>query len=216
MGIYWQKWVRSCTAGIGLGTGLALLLVSLVEINGTYNFSKGWQQTLLIFGIYLGAGILQGVFIGLPQINKLRLRYTRIQVRNWILNTILVCIIIWLGIGLIRLLISDIYQQVMKLNELYQLLLGIASGFMVGLLLGIFQYATIRKYAIHAYRWIIANIVAGIFSGLILSIPLVLHLYEFSRPISIFTIVVSLGVMGFTFSSITGYYLVERLSPKLS
>jgi hypothetical protein len=216
MGIFWQKWVKSCTAGIGLGTGFVLLIITLTEIYAPFTFSKGWQEAVCLFAIYLGSGLLHGFFIAIPQMNLLRLRYTRLSTKGWIFNTIFVCVLLWVGIALLRLLMDDIYSQFMVLNRFTIFGIGILTGTGIGLVFGISQYATIRKHAIHAYRWIVANLLAGLLSGVILSLPLMLHIFDLSTAVIITSLLFALLLMGFTVSSVTGYYIEERLSPKIS
>jgi hypothetical protein len=216
MTLYWKNWVRSCTAGIGFGTGIAILIAFLASHYAPLEIQHSWIYWTYYYSFLILAGLIQGLFIGISQINRLRLRYPRIRPSGWITNTVITNILIWLGIATLSLIFSDPIQTFWQTGYLYKFVLGLSLGFTSGILHGLFQYASMRKHAIHAYRWITSNILGWSLAGLLLSFALILSLAYMSRVITLLAGFLAVILMGITVAMVTGYYLVERLSPKLS
>ena len=154
---YWLNWTIVCGLGeffgIGFAAGVAVLHFNLAGEPRTIALK------LLVIAVMMLAGIVEGLITGHFQWSVLKKRFPGIRARNWLALTALGAVIAWM-LGMIP---STFFAPeassagVVDFSIGQIVLLSAGMGVVLGALFGVFQWIELKKHAVKAGWWIVAN-----------------------------------------------------------
>jgi len=164
---YWLKWTIACGIGEFLGIGVAAGIWFLhFRFLGEPESPGG---KVLLLGIMVLAGIIEGSITGCFQWEVLRKRFTRLRTGNWLLFTALGAAAAWL-LGMMPSLffipesVASSEPGAEPSGWLFAVL-ALSSGAVLGALFGAFQWIELRRHTTGSGKWIPANLL-GWMAGL--------------------------------------------------
>ena len=156
---YWLNWTIACGTGefLGIGVAAGIAFVQFAFLGEPVNLGG---KVILLLLIAL-AGIIEGSVTGYFQWSVLKKKLTNIKARNWLGFTALGAAIGWL-LGMTPSVIFSSQASTPSTNiefsDLQIAMLAILGGVVLGALFGAFQWIELRKHALNASRWILANL----------------------------------------------------------
>jgi hypothetical protein len=211
---YWLHWTIACGMGeflgIGVAAGIAFLHIHFLGEPQTIG-----QRLLVIFVMVL-AGIIEGLVVGSFQWSVLRRKFVNLKVQNWLIVTALGAATAWL-LGMLPSTFfapepSAASSESLEFSSAQFALLAVLSGVVLGALFGAFQWVELRKHALNASRWIVANLLGWTVGLAIIYLGASAPLVETGLAAVIMIGTISGLLSGLSVGAITGLFLVKLKS----
>lgn len=210
----WKRWTINCTIGELLGIACAGGIAFLVNSIIGDPIDIGSKIIVLIAMMF--AGLVEGAVLGYFQWKVLVTKFPKMSQKEWLFFTILVGVLGWF-LGMLPSLFlipessyeSGANGSINYSSPFIYAILSISMGLILGAIFGLFQWFSLRKYAVNAYQWIIANALGW---GLGLGWIYIFASIPDEKSTLLFNII--MGVCGGSFAGlsvgmITGFYLVK-------
>lgn len=158
----WLQWTLANVAGEVLGLGLAGVVAIVMVL--TTGEPETALVTLMMAGVMIAAGTLEGVIVGFAQWLVLRRRLRRMSRREWITATAIGAFAAWV-IGMAPSTLMALNQNAgssppPEISDSVKYALAAVMGAALGMILGAPQWRVLRRYASGASLWIWANAAA--------------------------------------------------------
>jgi hypothetical protein len=156
---FWLRWVGANSLAEMIGLGVAGL-VGISAVAGQP--VTGWQALLSAVPAVV-AGAFEGLVVGWAQWSVLRRALPDLRARSWIGATVLGALVTWC-LGMLPSTIMSLTPQPATAPAgrspfegplVYPLAMGM--GAVLGVVLGLPQWAVLRRWAPRGWRWIAAN-----------------------------------------------------------
>jgi len=157
---FWLRWVGANALAEMIGLGLAAVVGVQVFVGGSADLG----QALLSITPAILAGAFEGLVVGWAQWSVLRRRLPAMRARSWIGATVLGAFVAWCLAMLPSAIMSLTPQTPVTTPAgpspfegplVYPLAMGM--GAVLGVILGLPQWAVLRRWAPRGWRWIAAN-----------------------------------------------------------
>ncbi|OGO24295.1 MAG: hypothetical protein A2144_10225 [Chloroflexi bacterium RBG_16_50_9] len=208
---YWLKWTIACGAGefLGIAVAAGIWVLHATILGEPQVISQ--KIILLVFMIF--AGVFEGLVTGGLQWSVLKIKFTDLKAKNWLFFTALGAAVAWLlGMMPSTFFIPDAagnHSVGFELSGWLFIFMSAFMGMVLGVIFGIFQWLELRKHALAAGQWILANSV-GWLAGIV-TIFLGASLPSADTKLAV-TIVIGAvsGLLGGLFvGAITGLFLIK-------
>jgi hypothetical protein len=158
----WLQWTLANVVGEVLGLGLAGVVAIVMVL--TIGEPETVLAALMMAGVMIAAGTLEGVIVGFAQWLVLRRRIRRMSRREWITATAIGAFAAWV-IGMAPSTLMALNQsagssQPPEIRDAVKYALAAVMGAALGMILGAPQWRVLRRYASGASLWIWANAAA--------------------------------------------------------
>jgi hypothetical protein len=158
----WLQWTLANVAGEVLGLGLAGV-VAIVMVLTTGEPETAFV-TLMMAGVIIAAGTLEGVIVGFAQWLVLHRRLRRMSRREWITATAIGAFAAWV-IGMAPSTLMALNQSAgssppPEISDAVKYALAAVMGAVLGMILGAPQWRALRRHAPGASLWVWANAAA--------------------------------------------------------
>jgi hypothetical protein len=156
---FWLRWVGANALAEMIGLGVAGLVGVQVFAGGPANLG----QALVGIAPAIIAGAFEGLVVGWAQWSVLRQRLPGMRARSWIGATVLGAFVAWC-LGMLPSTLMSLAPQPTAAQTgpspfegplVYPLAMGM--GAVLGVILGLPQWAVLRRWAPRGWRWIAAN-----------------------------------------------------------
>jgi hypothetical protein len=158
----WLQWVIANVAGEVLGLGLVGAVATVMVL------AIGEPETTLVVlmmaGVMIAAGALEGIIVGFAQWLVLRRRLNRLSRREWVTATAIGAFVAW-AIGMTPSTLMALDQSAgssppPEMSDAVRYALAAVMGAALGTVLGAPQWHALRRYVSGAPLWIWANAAA--------------------------------------------------------
>jgi hypothetical protein len=158
----WLQWVIANVAGEVLGLGLAGAVATAMVL--TFGEPETALVALIMAGVMIAAGTLEGVIVGFAQWLVLRRRLHRLSRREWITATAIGAFVAW-ALGMAPSTLMALNQSAgssppPEMSDAVTYALAAVMGAALGTILGIPQWRALRRYVAGAALWVWANAAA--------------------------------------------------------
>ena len=157
---FWLRWVEANALAEMIGLGVAGMVGVQVFVSGPANLG----QALVSLAPAILAGAFEGLVVGAAQWSVLRRALPRLRARAWIGATVLGAFVAWC-LGMLPSTIMSLAPQPAATAPaspspfegplVYPLAMGM--GAVLGVVLGLPQWAVLRRWTPRGWRWIAAN-----------------------------------------------------------
>lgn len=153
------RWIEACAAGELLGIGTAALW--WITVDRFDPVPVGHVAEWLVFLAKASSGLIQGLILGLLQGWALRRQFPALNLRAWLVATMLVGLLVWSVAAWFAVFPSlDNDPLLPTVTTLFQTAVAAAGfGMGLGLLFGMAQALVLRRAAGQAHWWIAVNAV---------------------------------------------------------
>ena len=159
---YWRRWTFHCAVGELLGIAAAGAIAYGVTL--ALGEPVTFLSKIIVLVSMMIAGLVEGSLLGYFQWQALKVKFTSMPKRDWIVYTVLVAVLGWF-LGMLPSLFfvdltptSDGNESAPVFDQPWLfILLSMSSGLVLGAIFGVFQWLVLRKYASGASKWIVAN-----------------------------------------------------------
>jgi hypothetical protein len=209
----WLQWMIANVAGEVLGLGLAgVVAITMVLIIGE---PENALVTVMMAGVMIAAGTLEGVIVGFSQWLVLRRRLHRLSRWEWIMATAIGAFVAW-ALGMARSALMAMKPNAgstapPEMSDAVTYALAAVMGAALGTILGIPQWRALRRYVTGAGLWVWANTAAWA-----IGMPMV-FIVAGASPIGAsalsiaFTVMVTIAAAGASVGAIHGVALLWLL-----
>lgn len=146
-------------ATLGLGT-LALVAFSLAQ---RFTDTTGASAALLIAAVMIVLGAFEGVVVGLAQGLVLRAALVSLQLRTWVLATVIGALFAW-ALGMILSAAMHLHgaseSPAPEMSDAFKLAAAALMGALLGVVLALPQWRVLRCHVLRAFCWLPANALA--------------------------------------------------------
>jgi hypothetical protein len=158
----WLQWALANVVGEVLGLGLAGVVAIVMVL--TIGEPETALAALMMAGVMIAAGTLEGVIVGFAQWLVLRRRLDRLSRREWITATAIGAYLAW-TIGMAPSTLMALNQSAgssppPEMSDAVKYALASVVGVALGMILGAPQWRALRRYASGASLWVWANAAA--------------------------------------------------------
>ena len=158
----WLRWALANIVGEVLGLGLAGVIAIVMVL--TIGEPESALVALLMAGVMIAAGTLEGVIVGFAQWLVLRRSLRRLSRREWIMATAIGAFAAW-AIGMAPSTLMALDQSAgssppPEISDAVKYALASVMGAALGMILGAPQCLVLRRYASGASLWVWANAAA--------------------------------------------------------
>lgn len=153
----WLRWTLLCAAGEIIGIGVAAGTVALLL--ATLGEPTTIARRVVIIAVAVAAGAIEGLAVGHFQWLGLRQQIPAVPKRAWVTASIAVAALGWF-LGMTPSVFffgQESDGDSSGPPTAIAILLAIPLGLMMGALFGGGQWYVLRRYALHARRWILGN-----------------------------------------------------------
>jgi hypothetical protein len=155
----WLQWVIANVAGEALGLGLVAAVTTAMVL--TVGDAAPAHVVLMMAGVMIAAGALEGAIVGFAQWLVLRRRLRRLSRREWVTATAAGAVVAW-AIGMAPSTMMALNQSAgssppPEMSDAMKYALATAMGAALGSILGIPQWRVLRRYVSGASLWVWAN-----------------------------------------------------------
>jgi hypothetical protein len=220
----WLQWALANVVGEVLGLGLAGAIAIVMFSN------IGEPETalvaLMMAGVMIAAGALEGVIVGFAQWLVLRRRLRRLSRREWITATAIGALVAW-AIGMAPSTLMTLNQSAgssppPEISDAVKYALAAVMGAALGMILGAPQWRVLRRYASGGSLWVLANAAAWAVGMPVVFIGAGVSPVGASAPSVVLTVVVTIAAAGASVGAIHGVALLwllrqrkEEVSPAI-
>jgi hypothetical protein len=206
------RWVLACTAGELIGFGAAGAIAAFAF--GAIPDPTTVPLAVLLILACVAAGLVEGATLGLFQWLAMRRAFPSLRARAWTSVTALAGATGWFLGALPATLVSlSGASQSAEANAGWDpgmfttVLASSGMGLALGAMFGVFQWIVLRKHAVNAHRWILANAL-GWAIALPWSFVAGSSVAASSSPALVWGVAALAGVMmGLTVALVTGFFL---------
>jgi hypothetical protein len=158
----WLQWVMANVTGEVLGLGLVGAVATAMVL--TIGEPEAAIVTLMMAGMMIAAGALEGVIVGFAQWLVLRRRIHRLRRREWVAATAIGALVAW-AMGMAPNTLMALNQSAgssppPEMSNAVKYALASVMGVVLGMILGASQWRALRRYVSGASLWIWANAAA--------------------------------------------------------
>jgi hypothetical protein len=158
----WLRWALANIVGEVLGLGLAGVVAIVMVL--TTGEPETALAALMMAGVMIAAGTLEGVIVGFAQWLVLRRRLRRMSRREWITATAIGAFAAWV-IGMAPSTLMALNQSAgssppPEISGAVKYALAALMGAALGMILGAPQWRVLRRHASGASLWVWANAAA--------------------------------------------------------
>jgi len=158
----WLRWIIANVAGEVLGLGLAGAVATVMVL--TIGEPETALVALVMAGVMIAAGTLEGVIVGFAQWLVLRRRLRRLSRREWVTATAIGALVAW-AMGMAPSTLMALNQNAgssppPEMSDAMKYGLASVMGAALGTILGIPQWRALRRYVTGATLWVWANAAA--------------------------------------------------------
>jgi hypothetical protein len=158
----WLQWVMANVTGEVLGLGLVGAVATAMVL--TIGEPEAAIVTLMMAGMMIAAGALEGVIVGFAQWLVLRRRIHRLRRREWVAATAIGALVAW-AMGMAPSTLMALNQSAgssppPEMSNAVKYALASVMGVVLGMILGASQWRALRRYVSGASLWIWANAAA--------------------------------------------------------
>jgi len=213
---FWARWVLANSAAETVGLGGAFLagyaIVSLVGAR------EGSVSALLLGGLAIALGMLEGAIVGAAQGLVLRRRLPGLSVRKWVLGTAAGALVAW-TLGMLPSTIMSFGPQqagpaAADIPDLFVYAAAAGLGAVAGTILASAQWLVLRRHVSKAWRWLPANAAAWMV-GMPMTFIAADRIQPQTLPVVIgFSILVAVALAGAVVGAIHGFILTRWLLPR--
>ena len=158
----WLQWTLANVVGEVLGLGLAgAVAIAMVLTIGEPGTAP---VALMMAGVMIAAGALEGVIVGFAQWLVLRRLLRRLSRREWVTATAIGALVAW-AIGMAPSTLMALNQSAgsappLEISDVVKYAFASVMGAALGTILGAPQWRALRRYASGASLWVWANAAA--------------------------------------------------------
>jgi hypothetical protein len=158
----WLQWALANVVGEVLGLGLAGVIAIVMVL--TIGEPETALVAMMMAGVMIAAGTLEGVIVGFAQWLVLRRRLHRLSRVEWVRATAIGAFLAWtIGMGpstLMALNQGAGSPPPPEISDAVKYALASVMGVALGMILGVPQWRALRRYASGASMWVWANAAA--------------------------------------------------------
>jgi hypothetical protein len=149
---FYRRWIVACAAGELTGIGTATM--AAVALNSWFGEPHSVPARLALLAAFAAVGAVEGGALAYLQWRVLRSRLPRLRATEWIGATVAVAVAGWIAGMAPSLFIASSSAPSGEPGLAFILALAAAAGGAAGLCFGAAQWFVLRRYALHAGRWI--------------------------------------------------------------
>jgi hypothetical protein len=204
---------NSASEVLGLGGGFLIAYAIVSALGKPVNA----MPKLLLVGMALLLGALEGAVVGIAQWLVLKRRLPAMALHTWILATASGAVVEWF-LGIRPDMVMGLVQRRLaspqaRPPDVAQVVGAIALGALAGVVLSLGQWIALRRYVKRAWAWIPATGAAWI-----VGMPIILVGYlvvrEGTSALAIgLTVLAVLAIVGAAVGAIQGYALIQLTGP---
>jgi hypothetical protein len=212
---FWYRWIVANTLAETVGLGGAFIIgYAFISL---FDQPIGAIPTLLLAGLAVLLGTLEGAVVGLAQGFVLKQCLPDMGVGQWVLATAVGALVAW-TLGMLPSTAMDLRQSAStapptEVPDLVNYLLAIGLGAVAGPILAFAQWLMLRRHVSKAWRWIPANAAAWMVGMPIVFVGPGLIGEGMSLAVIGLTIIVVVAAAGAAVGAIHGFVLVKYLLP---
>jgi hypothetical protein len=158
----WLQWALANLVGEVLGLGLAGAIAIAMVL--TIGEPETPLVAVMMAGVMIAAGALEGVIVGFAQWLVLRRRLRRLSRREWVAATAIGALVAW-AVGMAPSTLMALNQSARsspppEMSDSVKYALASVMGVALGTILGAPQWRVLRRYVSRASLWVWANAAA--------------------------------------------------------